>query len=168
MRSGSRWACPGYAGDAKARWQATLDGRFGADGWRIAHIVRGAVVPRDDGDREYEAAVPALPARPARAGARSSPRGCGNVYDDNVTNVHDADYEQPHTAMNHYQDISVRRVIAELVDDPDWPDVIDTDTAEADLVDLGTGVTHRAAAGPRLPRRSACCRSASRCRPATA
>ena len=28
---------------------------------------------------------------------------------------------------NHYQDISVRRVIAELVDDPDWPEVTDTE-----------------------------------------
>ena len=42
--------------------------------------------------------------------------------------------------MNHYQDISVRRVIAELVDDPAWPDVTDTDTRPStDLVDLGTG-----------------------------
>ena len=38
-----------------------------------------------------------------------------------VENVFDADYEQPDTALNHYQDISVRRVVAELVDDPAWP-----------------------------------------------
>ena len=49
---------------------------------------------------------------------------CGNVYDDRPANVRRAhDYDQPDTAANHYQDISVRRVIAELVDDPDWPDV---------------------------------------------
>lgn len=132
---------PGYAGDAKARWQATLDGRFGTDGWRIAHIVRGAVVPRSVAIAEYEAAYRVyLQDRPALVAFLTTV--CGNVYDDNVTNVHDADYEQPHTVMNHYQDISVRRVIAGLVDDPGWPDVIDTDTADTDLVDLGTGVTH--------------------------
>ena len=48
---------------------------------------------------------------------------CGNVYDDRPSNVFDADYEQPDTDLNHYQDISVRRVVAELVDDPGWPDV---------------------------------------------
>ena len=111
---------PGYAGDAKARWQAILDERFGADGWRMAHIVRGAVVSRAEAIVEYEAAYRVfLRARPALVAFLTDV--CGNVYDDNVTNVHDADYDQPHTAMNHYQDISVRRVIAELVDDPAWP-----------------------------------------------
>ena len=57
---------PGYAGDAKARWQAILDGRFGADGWRMAHIVRGAVVSRAEAIVEYEAAYDQfLRARPA-------------------------------------------------------------------------------------------------------
>ena len=55
--------------------------------------------------------------------------------------------------MNHYQDISVRRVIAELVDDPTWPDVVDTPAETIDLVDLGTGDPPPDAAGPRLPRR---------------
>ena len=105
---------PGYAGDAKARWQAVLDERFGADGWRLAHIVRGVVVSRPEAIVEYEAAYRHfLRARPALVAFLTTV--CGNVYDDNVTNVHDADYDQPHTAMNHYQDISVRRVIAELV-----------------------------------------------------
>ena len=133
---------PGYAGDAKARWQSVLDERFGADGWRLAHIVRGAVVSRAEAILEYEAAYRRyLRDRPALVSFLTTV--CGNVYDDNITNVHDADYEQPHTAMNHYQDISVRRVVAELVDDPEWPDVVDTDTAETDLTDLGTGLTHR-------------------------
>jgi len=57
--------------------------------------------------------------------------------------VHDLEYDQPHTAQNHYQDIAVRRVIAELVDDPDWPWVTDTEPGDADLVDLGTGLVHR-------------------------
>ncbi len=68
---------------------------------------------------------------------------CGNVYDDRVENVFDLEYHQPHTASNHYQDISVRRVISELVDDPAWPDVVETAGGEADLVDLGTGISHR-------------------------
>jgi hypothetical protein len=145
VRLGEVWipvGVPGYAGDAKARWQATLDGRFGADGWRMAHIVRGSVVSRNEAIVEYEAAYRHfLRARPALVAFLTE--ACGNVYDDNVTNVHDTDYDQPHTAMNHYQDISVRRVIGELVDDPAWPSVIDTDTAAADLVDLRTGETHR-------------------------
>ena len=133
---------PGYAGDSKARWQSILDDRFGPDGWRMAHIVRGAVVSRAEAIVEYEAAYRVfLRDRPALVAFLTEV--CGNVYDDNITNVHDADYDQPHTAMNHYQDISVRRVIAELVDDPAWPSVTDTDTAPAELVDLGTGETHR-------------------------
>ena len=68
---------------------------------------------------------------------------CGNVYDDNISNVYDDGYDQPHTAMNHYQDISVRRVIAELVDDSAWPDVVDTAVASTNLTDLTDGQTHR-------------------------
>lgn len=133
---------PGYAGDAKARWRQVLDGRFGADGWRLAHIVRGAVVPQSEAIAEYEAAYRHyLRDRPALVEFLTS--ACGNVYDTDVTNVHDTDYDQPHTVMNHYQDISVRRVIADLVDDPAWPGVVETDTAATDLVDLGSGETHR-------------------------
>jgi len=133
---------PGYAGDAKARWRAVLDDRFGADGWRLAHVVRGRVVSRFEAIVEYEAAYDQfLRARPALVAFLIEV--CGNVYDDSVGNVHDDDYDQPHTAMNHYQDISVRRVIAGLVDDPGWTTVTDTDTEPTDLVDLGTGETHR-------------------------
>jgi hypothetical protein len=133
---------PGYAGEAKHRWRAVLDARFGADGWRIGHAVRGSIVPPELAIVEYEAAYRAyLRARPALV--RFLVTTCGNVYDDRVENVYDDAYDQPHTAMNHYQDIAVRRVIAELVDDPAWPDVADTPPGDADLVDLGTGVGHR-------------------------
>ena len=133
---------PGFSGAAKAHRSAVLDARFGADAWRFAHVVRGSVVPAHVAIAEYEAAYRHfLRAQPALVTFLT--RACGNVYDDNVTNVHDDDYVQPHTAMNHYQDISVRRVVAELVDDPAWPDVVDTGAAPADLEDLGTGATHR-------------------------
>jgi hypothetical protein len=133
---------PGFSGADKAHRAAVLDARFGVDGWRMAHVVRGAVVPMTEAIREYEEAYRRyLRVRPAMVTYLTSE--CGNVYDDNVTNVHDDDYVQPHTRMNHYQDISVRRVIAELVDDPAWPDVVDTPVEQADLVDLGTGATHR-------------------------
>jgi len=133
---------PGYAGEAKARWQRTLDERFTPEGWRLSHIVRGEIVSKEAAIVEYEAAYRHyLRERPALV--RFLTTVCGNVYDDNVTNVHDGEYDQPHTAMNHYQDIAVRRVIAELVDDPDWPDVVDTPTGPADLVDLGSGEAHR-------------------------
>ena len=132
---------PGFAGDAKARWRQVLDGRFGADGWRLAHVVRGRIVPTAQALVEYEAAYRQyLRDRPALV--RFLTTVCGNVYDDRVTNVLDIDYDQPHTTMNHYQDISVRRVISELVDDPAWPEVVDTPDETADLRDLGSGEIH--------------------------
>jgi hypothetical protein len=133
---------PGYAGEAKHRWRDLLDARFGSDGWRMAHIVRGRIVPPAVAILEYEAAYRVyLRERPALV--RFLVATCGNVYDDQPANVFDADYDQPRTIQNHYQDISVRRVIGEMVNDPAWPEVIDTPTAEADLIDLGTGVVHR-------------------------
>ena len=132
---------PGFAGDAKARWRSTLDQRFGADGWRFAHVVRGEIVPSSVAILEYEASYRRY-LRDRRALVRFLVEACGNVYDYAVENVRNDDYEQPHTPMNHYQDISVRRVVGELVDDPDWPEVTDTPTEEVALVDLGTGRSH--------------------------
>ncbi len=133
---------PGFSGAAKARRAEVLDGRFGADGWRFAHVVRGAVVPASMAILEYEESYRRfLRARPALVGFLAGE--CGNVYDWDVSNVHDAAYEQPDTGMNHYQDISVRRVIAELVDDEGWPSVVDTGTESVDLEDPGTGAIHR-------------------------
>jgi len=133
---------PGFQGESKARRQAVLDGRFGRDGWRIGHIVRGRIVSPAIAILDYEEAYRRfLRDRPALV--RFLVTTCGNVYDDNVTNVHDAEYEQSHTHLNHYQDISVRRVVAELVDDPGWPDVAETPVETVDLTDLGTGVVHR-------------------------
>jgi hypothetical protein len=133
---------PGFAGAAKAAWSATLDARFGPDGWRIGHVVRGEIVSRAEAIAEYEEAYRVfLRARPSLVCFLVTV--CGNVYDDAVSNVRDGDYDQPHTPQNHYQDISVRRVISELVDDPSWPEVVETPTGDADLTDLGTGVVHR-------------------------
>jgi hypothetical protein len=133
---------PGFAGAAKGHWRATLDARFGSDGWRLGHVVRGAIVSRATAILEYEEAYRVyLHRRPALV--RFLVMTCGNVYDDQVANVTDDDYDQPHTAMNHYQDIAVRRVIAELVDDPAWPDVVETVAEIVDLVDLGSGVRYR-------------------------
>ncbi len=133
---------PGFSGDTKHRRRAVMDERFGADGWRNAWVVRGRLVAFDLAIREYEEAYRRyLRERPALV--RFLVETCGNVYDDRVENVFDADYHQPHTIQNHYQDISVRRVIAELVDDPGWDGVTETPAGEADLVDLGTGVVHR-------------------------
>lgn len=129
---------PGFSGAEKARWNALLSERYGTDGWRISHVVRGKIVPRAVAIIEYEEAY--------RRYLRERPdlvnflvEACGNVYDDNPSNVFDDDYEQPHTAMNHYQDISVRRVIAELVDDPAWPTVTATPVESVELHDFGTG-----------------------------
>jgi hypothetical protein len=132
---------PGFSGAAKVERQRMLDGRFGPDGWRYAHVVRGAIVPTSEAIVEYEASYRRyLRDRPALV--RFLVTVCGNVYDFEVANVADDSYEQPHTAMNHYQDISVRRVIAELVDDAAWPDVTGTPEETVELVDLGTGEAH--------------------------
>ncbi len=133
---------PGFAGAEKARRQQLLDERFGVGGWRYGHYVRGEILSPNVAILEYEESY--------RQFLRGNPplveflvTVCGNVYDWGVANVYDDEYEQPHTEMNHYQDISVRRVIAELVDDPAWPRVTDTATETIDLRDLGTNKTHR-------------------------
>jgi hypothetical protein len=132
---------PGFSGVDKQRRRTVLDGRFGADGWRTSHIVRGRIVPPSVAILEYEEAYRHfLRDRPALV--RFLVSACGNVYDDHPGNVDEADdYAQPDTIANHYQDISVRKVIAELVDDPDWPDVAETEAETVDMVDLGTGET---------------------------
>jgi hypothetical protein len=132
---------PGFAGAAKAQRAALLGERFGADGWRYGHFVRGRIVPASLAILEYEEAYRQyLRATPALVEFLVTE--CGNVYDWSPANVHDSEYEQPHTAMNHYQDISVRRVIAELVDDPAWPSVTATADELVELRDFGTGEVH--------------------------
>ena len=133
---------PGFAGDEKASRAATLDERFGADGWRLAHVVRGAIVSPSEAILEYEAAYRAF-LRASRPLVRFLVQACGNVYDNAVANVWDDAYLQPHTTSNHYQDISVRHVIAELVTDPAWPEVTATEPGDADLLDFGTGRVER-------------------------
>jgi hypothetical protein len=134
---------PGYAGIAKARRAEVLDGRFGADGWRHGFVVRGEIVRFETAIAEYEESYRQHLRRHPDVVALLSTE-CGNVYDDQPSNVFDDDYVQPHTAMNHYQDISVRRVMSELANDPAWPDVRAEGAGElADLVDLRTGDHHR-------------------------
>jgi hypothetical protein len=133
---------PGFSGRDKADRRARLDARYGADGWHLAHVVRGRVVPQADAIGEYEQAYRVyLHERRPLVGFLAE--HCGNVYDDAVANVFDPDYDQPHTASNHYQDVAVRRVMAELADDPAWPEVTTTEPGEVDLLDLGTGRTER-------------------------
>ena len=138
---------PGFTGEQKARRRALLDRRFGADGWRLGHVVRGRIVSPAEAIAEYEAAYRAF-LRANRPLVAFLAEHCGNVYDSAVENVHDDDYHQPHTGSNHYQDISVRHVMAELVDDADWPEVTATEPGDADLLDLGTGRRERV---PRAP-----------------
>jgi hypothetical protein len=133
---------PGFGGERKAERKAALDERFGPDGWRLANVVRGRVVPAAKAILEYEQSYRVF-LRDRRPLVAFLAETCGNVYDWGVENVHDDDYDQPDTVANHYQDISVRRVIAELADDPAWPEVTPTDPGEAELLDLGTGRRER-------------------------
>ncbi len=132
---------PGHAGENKGNRKTFLDTRFGTDGWRTSHYVHGRIVSVREAIREYEQSYRVyLHAQPHIVDFITSV--AGNVYDDNPTNVHDHDYHQPHTQLNHYQDIAVRRVIAELVDDVTWSTVIETAAEEVDLVDLKDGQTY--------------------------
>jgi hypothetical protein len=133
---------PGFSGLDKQARRDRWDARFGPDGWRLAHVVRGQVVPPSEAILEYEASYRAfLTAR--RPLVAFLAEACGNVYDWGVENVFEDDYDQPSTPANHYQDISVRRVVAELAGDPDWPEVTPTEPGEAELLDFGTGLRHR-------------------------
>ncbi len=79
---------PGFAGDNKHAWQVTLDARYGADGWRMGHYVRGEIVPPAVAIAEYEEAYRVyLKARPGLV--RFLATTCGNVYDSAVSNVYD-------------------------------------------------------------------------------
>ena len=132
---------PGYAGARKSARKEFLDSRFGKGCWRTSHIVRGRIVSKKEALQEYEQSYRVyLQGHPDVV--RFLVNFCGNVYDYDVNNVYDADYEQPHTPRNHYQDISIRRIISELVDDETWPDVTETESEKVDLIDLTGGQTH--------------------------
>lgn len=129
---------PGFSGETKARRRELLDKRFGPDGWRWGFVVRGRLVAFAEAIAEYEESYRRyLRDRPELVGFLAAE--CGNVYDWGTSNVEDADYVQPGSTMNHYQDISVRRVMAELAGDPAWPMVRDTVEGPETLVELGTG-----------------------------
>jgi hypothetical protein len=133
---------PGFSGDDKQRRADLLDVRLGQDGWRYRYVVRGELVDFATAITEYEEAYRVhLHRNPAIVEWLVT--RCGNVYDHSVDNVYDDEYLQPGTAANHYQDISVRRVIAELADmrgepvDERWGQPIE-------MTDLGTGERHTA------------------------
>ena len=106
--------------------------------------MRGRVVSFDVAIAEYEEAYRRfLRDRPALV--RFLVETCGNVYDDRVENVYDTDYHQPHTPQNHYQDISVRRVIARAGGRPRVArrHRDGRQRPSATWSDLGTGAVHR-------------------------
>jgi hypothetical protein len=133
---------PGFAGREKAARAARLDARFGVDGWRLGHVVRGRVVSPAEAILEYEQAYRVF-LRDRRPLVAFLAAACGNVYDDAVENVWTDEYLQPDSPSNHYQDISVRRVIAELADDDAWPEVTPTEPGDVELLDFGTGRMER-------------------------
>ena len=150
---------PGFSGDDKQRRHDALTDRFGADGWRWAWIVRGETVGFEAAIAEYEAAYRAhLVGHPELVEWLTE--DCGNVYDHSVDNVFDDDYAQPGPVANHYQDISVRRVIAELTGPHDAAavaaareptELIDPDTGERHRVPRALGMTGGALVQIRTP-----------------
>lgn len=132
---------PGFSGDDKATREDRLDERFGADGWRWGWYVRGEIVPFERAIAEYEESYRVLLTRsPALVDWLVS--RCGNVYDHSVDNVFDDGYVQPRAVANHYQDVSVRRVVAELTGAGGSGGELE------EMVDLGTGSRHLV---PRAP-----------------
>ena len=81
---------PGFSGDEKARRQQLLDERFGADGWRLGHVVRGAVVSPSVAILEYEASYRAF-LRASRPLVAFLAEACGTVYVGGVSNVFGGD-----------------------------------------------------------------------------
>ncbi|MFK7802551.1 MAG: hypothetical protein AB8G95_13030 [Anaerolineae bacterium] len=133
---------PGFSGESKARRTEVLNQKYGVNGWEMQHVVRGEIVPKAAAILEYEEAYRQfLHAQPALVEFLVTV--CGNVYDWGPENVFDDEYEQPHTAMNHYQDISVRRVIAEMAADPDCPTVAPTPAETVRMTDLSDGQQHQ-------------------------
>jgi len=127
---------PGFSGEDKARRTELLDERFGADGWRWGFVVRGELVGFEAAIAEYEQAYRVhLTAHPEIVDWLVAE--AGNVYDERVANVYDDDYVQPGSAPNHYQDISVRRVIAELTGHAGEPA-----GEPEEMADLATGERH--------------------------
>ena len=127
---------PGFSGGDKQRRADLLDERFGSDGWRWGYVVRGrmvgfdeAIAQSDQGYRAYLTEHPEI--------VDWLVTEAGNVYDERVENVFDDGYVQLSPVPNHYQDISVRRVVAELTgtagEVPGEPE---------EMLDLGTGAVH--------------------------
>ncbi len=132
---------PGYSGANKQARKAALNTHFGVDGWTMGHHVRGQIVQVDEAIKEYEHSYRVyLQSHPEIVSFLTT--NFGNVYDYAIENVYDDSYNQPHSVRNHYQDISIRRIIAELAEDEAWPEVIETNTDVCELVDLSDGSSH--------------------------
>lgn len=143
------WICighPGFSGDDKQRRHDLLSNRFGPDGWRWRFVVRGRLVSFNDAIAEYEQSYRTyLAEHPEVVTWLTSI--AGNVYDHSVDNVWDDDYVQPGPEANHYQDIAVRRVVAELHGINAAHNSTES-TSLVELTDLTTGAVHRV---PRAP-----------------
>ena len=100
----------GFAGDAKAPLARAIS--TGGSGPTVGGSPTWCAVrslPASSAIREYEASYRRY-LHDRRALVGFLVETCGNVYDFAVDNVHDDDYDQADSPMNHYQDISVRRV----------------------------------------------------------
>ena len=139
------WICighPGFSGDDKQRRHDVLSERFGPDGWRWRFVVRGRVVSFNEAIEEYEQSYRVyLSEHPELVRWLTST--AGNVYDHSVDNVWEDIYHQPGSAANHYQDISVRRVIAEMKGVDADSTASQGEPSLVELTDLTTGAVHR-------------------------
>ena len=144
------WICighPGFSGDDKQRRHDLLSDRFGSDGWRWRFVVRGRLVSFDEAISEYEQSYRAyLAEHPELVTWLTST--AGNVYDHSVDNVWENEYHQPGSAANHYQDISVRRVIAEMQGLTTGSGISQSESSAVEMTDLVTGEVHQV---PRAP-----------------
>ena len=133
---------PGYTGDRKLTRKDYFDNILGEGCWRQSHVLRGRIVSKAEALREYEQGYRAFLCNHPHI-VNFLVTYCGNVYDFEVENIYDSDYDQLRTSRNHYQDIVIRRIISEFVRDPNWPDIVETKSAEVELIDLTTGQMYR-------------------------
>ncbi len=117
LGSDAQWqtlARPGYFGKRKADILAGYEQEFGKDNWRLAWIVQGSIFDLErilmlyeDGYYHYlKQRTDLLDTLVAEA---------ADVYEDAPSNVQcGLDYTAQESNINHFQDISLRRVVARL------------------------------------------------------
>ena len=105
---------PGYFGSKREARHAELDAEHGAGNWRLAWIINGHAVSREQMTMLYEDAYYEFMSAKAHITERLLSEA-SDVYDDAPSNVLAGfDYSVQETNRTHVQDVAIRRVVARL------------------------------------------------------